>query len=504
MNEYNVSNEYDREDDENMIDISEFLCDLWRGLKKFWWLVIMISCTAAVALYIRSAKSYVPMYKADSSFTVTTMNDYDETNTFYSFYYTQSTAKQMEKLFPHILQSDIMQDLLKESLGTEGINGSIRISSVPNSNLFTMNVTSRSAEEAQRILETAMNLIPEVSRYVIGETKLNIIQPARASENPVNRPNYRRQILKGLLIGILAGGTLLFLYALLRKTIRKETEFRDILNMTCLAVIPQILFKQHGKNFDRSINVHNENAGRPLKESVRGLSLKIERRMAEKEQKILMVTSTLPGEGKTTVATNLALTLAEKGRKVLLLDMDMRNPTIGEELKVPPEAAALQEVLEGKMEAEEAVLELESGLWFLGSKDPVKNSLSLLTKPGLAKILEEYREKMDYIIIDTPPCGLVTDAATISESCEQVLYVIRQDTAKKWQILDAVQQLADHGCAVLGGVLNGAQSSLTGYGYYSYGYGKYGRYGRYGYGRYGYGRYGYGRYGSDGANEDKD
>ena len=106
-------------------------------------------------------------------------------------------------------------------------------------------------------------------------------------------------------------------------------------------------------------------------------------------------------------------------------------------------------------------------------------------------------------MIDTPPCGVMADATAVSERSDAVLYVIHQDMAKQWQVLDGLQNVGSRGTEILGGVLNGIESSLSGYGYQYYGYGKYG-YGRYGYGKYGYGRYGYGRYGDSGYGENKE
>lgn len=413
MNEYNVQNQ-NTDDNEIVIDVGILICDLWKGFKKFWWILLIICCVSAVGVYGKSVRGYVPMYRASSSFTVSTLNGYDETNTSYGFYYSQSTAEQMAKLFPYILQSDVLQDLLKENLGTEVINGSITLNAVPDSNLFTMRVTSRSPEDAQRVLEAAMEVVPEVSRYVIGETKLNIIQPPKVAEQPNNMPNYRKDLVKGFILGAAAGMAILLVYALLRKTIRKEDEFRETLNMQCLGVVPQVKFKQHGEKFDRSISILNKRRDFLSGEAVRGLSLKIERRMKENEQKVLMVTSTLPEEGKTTVAMNLALTLAEKGKNVLLLDMDLRNPTLSRELNVPAKDAKLLQVLNGTMKPEEAVRKLESGIYYLGAAEKAENVLSLLTGAAFAELLEHCRKTMDCIIIDTPPCGIVTDAATVS------------------------------------------------------------------------------------------
>ena len=153
-----------------------------------------------------------------------------------------------------------------------------------------------------------------------------------------------------------------------------------------------------------------------------------------------------------------------------------------------------EQIMAGTASPELGVQKLSQGIFFMGGQKASKNVSNLLTKPILRKIIQKCREQMDYIILDAPPCGAISDAATISEVCDGILYVIRQDEAKQGQIIDGIQQVTSHGTPILGGVLNGVESSLSGYGYHYYGYG----YGRYGYGKYGYGKYGYGKYGGYG------
>ena len=492
MSEYNVQQQQD--EDEIVIDLRVLFCDLWKGLKKLWWVFLILCSLMAGMNYVQSAVRYAPMYESKISFTVSTQTGYDETNTSYGFYYNQSTAEQMANLFPYILQSDVMQGLIKEELGTEFVNGNIIANAVPNSNLFTMKVTSSDATAAKQILEATMKHLPDVTKYVIGETKLNIIQPATTPEVSYNKPSYRRKVVKGFLVGVVVSCVILGIYALFRKTIRREEDFREVLNMKCLGVVPQVKFKAHKQKIDRSISILNDKTGRPFRESVRSLSLKLERRMKEKGQKVILVTSTLPDEGKSTVAMNLAMNLAEKGKKVLLIDMDFRNPTLAKNLKASFKTAGLEQIMAGTASPELGVQKLSQGIFFMGGQKASKNVSNLLTKPILRKIIQKCREQMDYIILDAAPCGAISDAATISEVCDGILYVIRQDEAKQGQIIDGIQQVTSHGTPILGGVLNGVESSLSGYGYHYYGYG----YGRYGYGKYGYGKYGYGKYGGYG------
>ena len=255
MSEYNVQQQQD--EDEIVIDLRVLFCDLWKGLKKLWWVFLILCSLMAGMNYVQSAVRYAPMYESKISFTVSTQTGYDETNTSYGFYYNQSTAEQMANLFPYILQSDVMQGLIKEELGTEFVNGNIIANAVPNSNLFTMKVTSSDATAAKQILEATMKHLPDVTKYVIGETKLNIIQPATTPEVSYNKPSYRRKVVKGFLVGVVVSCVILGIYALFRKTIRREEDFREVLNMKCLGVVPQVKFKAHKQKIVRSLVYKN-------------------------------------------------------------------------------------------------------------------------------------------------------------------------------------------------------------------------------------------------------
>lgn len=245
-----------REKENDVIDLSVLICDMWRGLKKYWWLLPVLCCLTAGAAFQRKVSGYSPKYQAQASFTVSTNEAYQESDTSYSFFYNKSTAEQMTKLFPYILSSDALQEQMKEDLGVSDLPGSLSASGVSNSNLITLRAVSSDPDMARQLVESAMKFFPKVSRYVIGETKFNVLQPAVTPDEPMNQPDYCRTIEKGILLG---GGIycgLLLLYALLRNTIRKEKDIREKLNLSCMGVIPRIKFKAHSKKSNDMLDIY--------------------------------------------------------------------------------------------------------------------------------------------------------------------------------------------------------------------------------------------------------
>ncbi|MAT46380.1 MAG: hypothetical protein CMO35_03000 [Verrucomicrobiaceae bacterium] len=220
----------------------------------------------------------------------------------------------------------------------------------------------------------------------------------------------------------------------------------------------------------------------------------------EKERKVSLFFSALPGEGKTTTSINYALATASQGRKTLLLDMDLRKPRVHRQLgrrrseqgkgmaeilarQCPPEEAVCQDVGHGNLDAV-----------FAGGK--VRNPGELLKPGAIRELLQWAREHYDHVVIDTAPVLAVPDTRIILPQADNRCLVIRANVVPKPAVFRAIDLLEEDGVKLAGVVMNGYRESRRLLGY-NYSYGAY-RTGRYGYRQYGYGGYGsYGAYGSD-------
>lgn len=202
----------------------------------------------------------------------------------------------------------------------------------------------------------------------------------------------------------------------------------------------------------------------------------------------ILITSAIPGEGKSSVAINLAVALAENGSKVLLMDCDLRKPMIQSHLRVNGTVVGgLSSLLRGVSNLDESVYhykERNIDVMFAGTIPP--NPVELLGLPRMGELIETLGEKYDYVICDTPPVVLMTDAAVLSRFCDGVLMVIRQKYATVEQVKIAQKNLKAVGANIIGAVLNqydieqDASEGRKGHGYYYYSDGY-----KYGYG-YGY------------------
>lgn len=474
--------------DEMEIDLGTLLWNFLKGLRRTWWLIPVFALLSGSAGYLKAAGFYTPMYRSTASFTVMTGDG--ENGESYNFYYDTTTAGQLAKTFPYILGSSLLTEAMKADLGTDVINGSLSAEAVSDSNLVTMTATGSDPEDAKTILESAIRVYPDVARFVIGETHFNMIEVPTLPEEPYKRPSYTREVEKWALMGAAAAVFLIGLIAFLKKTVQRPEELKAVMSLQCLGNIPEVRFKARSGKKQRDISVQAERSPQNFRESVASLQVRLEREMGEKNAKVLLVTSTLAGEGKSTLARNLALVAASRGKKVLLIDGDLRRQEDRRKLTDQP-GAGLEAVIRKECTVEQAVTrDAASGVWLLAGEKRSERIPRLLNHPAMKEIMDFCRREMDLVLIDAPPCEAFEDAGILAEYADGILYVVRHDLATRRGVQNGISGLEECGAPILGYAFNGIPVHRGGYGYYGYGYGY-----------YGYGKYGYARYGDAGAQD---
>ena len=243
----------------------------------------------------------------------------------------------------------------------------------------------------------------------------------------------------------------------------------------------------------------SQKSGFYQQEAYRALRTNVNFALANTEGcKVVMITSALQGEGKSLTALNLAVTLGQTDKKVLLIDCDMRRPRMARLLNLSAPAGLSNTLMDIGLLDMAVINSEEYGIDLILAGDIPPNPAELLSSGRMQKLLERVRTQYDYVIIDSPPVDLVVDAVALSALCDGVLFVVRANQSERGAVIYGMEQLQYAGANVIGFVFNGVTSQTTrGYGKYRYhSYARHSRYNRryrYGY-RYGYG-YGYGGYG---------
>lgn len=214
----------------------------------------------------------------------------------------------------------------------------------------------------------------------------------------------------------------------------------------------------------------NKNSNFVVKESYKTLRTNIRFLLRDHKCKRISITSGEAGEGKSITLLNLAISLAEDGQKVLLIDADMRRPAVGR-LLVEKASPGLSEVLGKVADWDEAIRkDVYDNLDILFSGEIPPNPSELLGSEMMQNLIETMSERYDYILVDTPPVGVVSDASIATSMLDGVLLLVRQNKARKETVRRAVDSLAKAGIKPLGYVLNGVNLSDDKYGHYYYYY----------------------------------
>lgn len=465
------------------IDLIEFLRSFQYGIKKMWWLVLVLALIFGLNSYIKARKNYTPVYTASATVAVTTIDGSPA-------YQNNASAQQMADVFPYILTSGVLKDVVAKDMKLDSVPGSISVKAEEGTNMLTISVSGTNAELSYKTLKSVIKNYPEVAQFVLGNTTLKILDetgvPDDTTKQGVISSSWKRGVLKGAIIGLV----ILSLYVLTRRTVKTGKEIKTHLNLVDLGTLPEVHVKKRNKeSFYNSVNVLNKRIPQGYLEAFRKVGIKVMKQMEEEEFKTLLVTSSVPEEGKTAFSVNLAIIEAKLGKNVILVDCDMRRPSVAKAMNQEGEFPGLQAVLQGKVKISEAMttVELEKcpgSLQILYGKTTEGSSSDLLESKQMERLISILKKKADLVIFDTAPSEMLADAPVLARYLDAAVYVIRYDYAKMRQIRMGVENISMSGIHMLGYVLNRDRSTGGGYGY-GYGYGYYGRY-RYGrYGRYG-------------------
>ena len=317
------------------------------------------------------------------------------------------------------------------------------------------------------MLEAVITYYPEIAEYVVGSTALVLLDESGVPTQPANAPNLTSSLKKGALLGVVVWLLIVVALAVLTRTVHNEDELTQTLNSPCLGLVP--LVKVSRKADSPLILRTSRHAN--FFEAIQQLRLRLGKVMDEQGKKVLLVSSAIPGEGKTTVATNLAMSLANRGKKVLLIDCDLRNPSVTKALGISS-SNSLIDFLKGTISVRDMLqpTHIKNLVIFPGGTGD-KDNVKLLSQERMYQLVQVSRTLFDYVILDTPPCSLLADASEIAKLADCGILVVRQNFASKDQILDGAQRLGDSNLPIIGCVLNCVTRGFSsGYGY-GYGYG---------------------------------
>ena len=463
----------ERIDSENVqqIDLISMLKDIGRE----WITILLLSIAAALLADIWICATYQPEYKTSTTFVVTAkgMNS--------NIYQNLTSTKDLAQQFTEILGSNVLKKKVAQDIGVNSLDVETSVDLVPETNLITLSVKAKTAAESYRVLRSVMENYNTVSDYAIKNVIIETIQQPSVAMSPSNPLNEKRMVLKVFLI---AAGCLIVLVAgisYIRDTIKNPGEVSSKLDTRLLGTIAYEK-KSKSLSMNRKKGYLSMLISNPLRsfayvESSKMAASRVRSYMDKEQAKVLLVTSVMENEGKSTVAANLALSLAQEGNRVMLMDCDFRKPAQFKIFDVRDnEETDLGDVLINHKSADRIIRNWnDSNLYMILNKTSSNSIETLLKSTTLKQIIAFCRERMDYVVVDTSPLALVADTEELAQMTDASVLVVRQDTVLAKDINDAIDILNNTRGKVIGCILNGTASQSTGgNSHYRYG-GHYGK-----------------------------
>ena len=429
-----------------------------------------------------------------------------------------SNSKQLVNTYMEVLKDDAVMnavgDELKESfdealladnfgmkdgkISTSSLRNSLSISTVTDTSALNVSATTKNAELSAAVCNALAKVAPSYLEEAVGVGQINTIDTAKVYNTPV-APNIKKNTAVGAAALMMLAMLVIFLIDFFDNTIKDSNVLSDKYNKAIIGEIQ--MFDQDKKKKDDKEEEHVKLTDKAVPfavvESYKSIRTNVSFALSTMDKKMFIVSSTNPGEGKSTTSANIAIALAQGGNKVLLIDADMRK-SFQHKIFALKNKKGLSSAISKMADLDECITkDVMENLDVLTSGPIPPNPSELLASDSMTSIMETLRDRYTTIVIDTPPVNVVTDAMELAKNVSGIIMVVRYGITTIDDVEESMNKINFSQLNVLGFIMNGVK--VGGGKYYSKyrKYGKYGKYGKYSrYGKYGKGySYGYGYYG---------
>jgi polysaccharide biosynthesis transport protein len=404
----------------------------------------------------------------------------------------ESMEKEKKKIVD-VLESDYREARQREAMLTQALDQQKAETNQMAEKLVEYNILKREAEANKTLYEGLMTKLKETAiSQGLRSSNIRVVDPAMIPSTPA-RPAKTRNVTLAFLVGLVGGIGLALMREYLDNTVKTPDDIETLARLPSLAVVPQfagsngtskknrLMTGLAANGHDKRIELVAQHLPKSqMSEAFRALRTSILLSQADHPPQVILVTSALPREGKTTAAANLAVTLAQLGDSTVLVDADLRKPGVGRLLNLGSgKYAGLSSYLAGVSSLDLVTVPHPAipNLAAIPTGPLPPNPADLLSSHKLADAIVELRKKFKFIVIDSPPVMAATDAVILSVQTDGVLLVVRSGETPKEAFTRTRDLLNSVKCRILGVVLNAVDSSAPDYYYsyryypYSYGYG---------------------------------
>ena len=418
-------------------------------LLRNWWVVLL-----AGVIGFCSSQIYYSAYKVEKFTSTTTiavnLSGYTDNATVTSL----SRTIDIATAFQNVLQSSSLVDIVEEELD-EPLTGTVSAVQKPETNLIDISVTDISPEKAYKTLQLIYENYPVLTDSAFSNIIISVVTPPTMA----TRSDYILQLYKSVFTAFVFAiicVVIILVISYFRDTVKNVSDVETLLDCKLFGTVNHIN-KKIGKSDNKLVGLMMTN---PLVDyrfsnSFREMAIKLIGLQRKNKIKTVMVTSFAENEGKTTTSVNLAIALAEAGKKTLLMDCDFKLSSVYKFFKDSPvskEGELAPYLLSGGDYNELVRYSKNYDLYLVGGKRQYRNSSEILNTARFSNLLKNFKEDFDFVIIDTPPAGIAVDSEIISEKTDASILVVRQDCVSVEQINDYISDLNEE--KLLGCVFN--------------------------------------------------
>lgn len=449
------------------------------------WIIGIVSVICAVVTLVGTFLFITPQYQSSAMFYVNnnsmSLGDVASSITSSDI----SASRGLVKSYIVILNTrDTLNDVIdyaEADVSYKQLKKMISAEAVDSTEIFQVVVTSPDPKEAETLANAIAYILPKRISTIIEGSSAQIVESAVVAANP-SSPSYSKNTMLGLLVGMVLSAGAVILWVMLDTTIRKEDDVTQNCRYPILAAVPDMDAPSKGGydyTYDRDKKKAALQAGKKpaligsdisfaAAEAYKLLRTKLQFAFADgNESHVIGVSSSLSGEGKSLSAVNLAYSMSQLGKRVVLIDCDMRRPTLAEKLKIQKKPG-LSNFLTGQSRLEDLfqncnIKNDENAFLVITAGPNPPNPIELLSSNRMAKFLEGLRTICDYVILDLPPVGEVSDALAVAKYTDGMLLVVRQDHCERAILSDTVRQFEFVDAKLLGVVYNCSTDSGKGY-----------------------------------------
>lgn len=473
--------------DAQMADLYSIALDV----AKEWLTILLLTISAGILAYILLIHFHPLDYATAATMVVTNTNEdantatYTGSDVFENLNYGADSASRLK----NILVSKELKDKVAKELGLKQFQGKTSAQTLGESNLLEITVRAASPYISYKEAEAILKNYTDFSGDLVGGTELTVLERPKVQEKPEHPlENLKYAILFAGLVFVLVC-TLFGFMSYMRDTVRNSSEVESKVDAKLLATIMHEKKHRRGKRRiggeKASILITDPVTSFRYTEDMRKLAARISNEMAEHNQKVLLVSSAMENEGKSTVAANIALAMSQINKRVVLVDMDFRKPSMFKILNM--QNAEFEELgMRINSMARNDAVDFDQEIQTLLCKVPGTELSVILNRKAVPQAVEKYMEtlsgildalkkKADYIILDTAPISLVSDAEELAVLADTSIIVIRQHWIEAREINDTIDALGGRK-RMLGCVFNNARKTILTGSAAGYGYGYGGQY----------------------------